>query len=57
MARELGLTVVAEGIETEPVERMLRDAGCDIGQGWRYARAMKEDDLIQWLNRYVAEPV
>jgi EAL domain-containing protein (putative c-di-GMP-specific phosphodiesterase class I)/CheY-like chemotaxis protein len=56
MARELGLTVVAEGIETEPVERMLREAGCDIGQGWRFARAMKEDDLNQWLSNHAAVP-
>jgi EAL domain-containing protein (putative c-di-GMP-specific phosphodiesterase class I)/ActR/RegA family two-component response regulator len=56
MARELGLTVVAEGIETETVERMLRDAGCDVGQGWHFARAMQEDDLTQWLNRYTAVP-
>jgi len=56
MSRELGLTVVAEGIETAPVERMLREAGCDIGQGWHFARAMKEDDLTQWLSVYTAVP-
>jgi EAL domain-containing protein (putative c-di-GMP-specific phosphodiesterase class I) len=56
MARELGLTVVAEGIETAPVERMLREAGCDYGQGWHFARAMKEDDLTQWLTSYAAVP-
>ncbi len=56
MARELGLTVVAEGIETAPVERMLREAGCEIGQGWYFAKAMKEDDLTQWLSNYAAVP-
>jgi EAL domain-containing protein (putative c-di-GMP-specific phosphodiesterase class I) len=56
MARELGLTVVAEGIETEPVERMLREAGCEIGQGWYFAKAMKEDDLTRWLSNYAAVP-
>ena len=49
MARELGLTVVAEGIETDPVERMLRDAGCDVGQGWRFSRALPEEALHDWL--------
>lgn len=49
MARELGLTVVAEGIETEPVERMLREAGCDIGQGWRFGPAMAEAALRDWM--------
>jgi EAL domain-containing protein (putative c-di-GMP-specific phosphodiesterase class I)/ActR/RegA family two-component response regulator len=50
MARELGLTVVAEGIETEPAARMLRDMGCDIGQGWYYGRSMPEKALQLWLD-------
>ncbi len=49
MARELGLVVVAEGIETEPVELLLREAGCTIGQGWRFGRAMTEASLNVWL--------
>jgi EAL domain-containing protein (putative c-di-GMP-specific phosphodiesterase class I)/ActR/RegA family two-component response regulator len=49
MARELGLTVVAEGIETEPVARMLREAGCDIGQGWYFSRSLSESALQAWL--------
>ncbi len=53
MARELGLTVVAEGIETETVEGMLRDAGCEIGQGWLFGRAMPEDALHQWLAEHL----
>ena len=56
MARELGLTVVAEGIETTTVETMLRDAGCDTGQGWLYGKAMPEADLRTWLDRRVAVP-
>lgn len=57
MARELGLTVVAEGIETETIEGMLRDAGCDIGQGWLFGRAMEEDRLHQWLSEHMWETV
>jgi EAL domain-containing protein (putative c-di-GMP-specific phosphodiesterase class I)/AmiR/NasT family two-component response regulator len=49
LARELGLTVVAEGIETEPVARMLRDAGCQVGQGWLFGHAMPEAALHAWL--------
>jgi EAL domain-containing protein (putative c-di-GMP-specific phosphodiesterase class I) len=49
MARELGLRVVAEGIETETVANPLRQIGCEIGQGWHFARAMPEADLIPWL--------
>ena len=49
MARELGLRVVAEGIETRPVAEMLLEAGCEVGQGWFFARAMPEADLIDWI--------
>ncbi len=36
----LGLTVVAEGVETEAQERFLRAQGCDLVQGFRYARPL-----------------
>jgi EAL domain-containing protein (putative c-di-GMP-specific phosphodiesterase class I)/CheY-like chemotaxis protein len=49
MARELGLRVVAEGIETETVAMMLRDAGCEVGQGWYFGHAMPEAELIAWM--------
>lgn len=45
LANELDLTVVAEGVETEATETMLREAGCDIGQGWYFGRAMPADPL------------
>lgn len=38
MARELGIDVVAEGVETEDQERLLRRLGCPLGQGYRYGR-------------------
>jgi sensor c-di-GMP phosphodiesterase-like protein len=56
MARELGLRVVAEGIETEPVVKLLRDIGCDTGQGWFFGRAMPEPDLIPWLAAFSPVP-
>ncbi len=49
LARELGLSVVAEGIETATVETKLRGAGCQIGQGWWYGRAMTEAVVHDWL--------
>jgi len=49
MARELGLTVVAEGVETQGVADMLRSVGCDVGQGWLYGKAMPETALYEWF--------
>ncbi len=40
LGRELGLKVVAEGVETEIIAQLVGDAGCDIGQGWLYGRAV-----------------
>jgi EAL domain-containing protein (putative c-di-GMP-specific phosphodiesterase class I)/CheY-like chemotaxis protein len=40
LGRELGLKVVAEGVETEVIAQLADDAGCDVGQGWLYGRAV-----------------
>jgi EAL domain-containing protein (putative c-di-GMP-specific phosphodiesterase class I) len=56
MARELGLRVVAEGIETESVAKLLREVGCEVAQGWYFARAMAEAELIPWLAGYTVVP-
>ena len=45
MAGELGMTVVAEGIETEHQQGQLRDLGCEYAQGFLYARPTRPADL------------
>jgi len=44
------MRVVAEGIEDEVQARKLHELGCDMGQGWLYARAMSASDLRDWLD-------
>jgi EAL domain-containing protein (putative c-di-GMP-specific phosphodiesterase class I) len=50
LAHSLGLGVVAEGIETEQQDAMVRALGCDAGQGFLYARPMPPDLLRVWLD-------
>jgi diguanylate cyclase (GGDEF)-like protein/PAS domain S-box-containing protein len=45
MARSLGLQTVGEGIEREDQATFLRDAGCDIGQGFLYGRPVPAEEL------------
>ncbi|MDM4722868.1 bifunctional diguanylate cyclase/phosphodiesterase [Micromonospora sp. WMMA1363] len=52
LAGALGLRVVAEGVEDERTWRMLHAAGCDVAQGWFYARPMPAEELVAWLARY-----
>ena len=50
IAKALGMTVVAEGVETKEVREALAAMGCDFGQGYYFARPLKPDDLIALLN-------
>ena len=45
MAHSLGITVVAEGIETEGQYDILRERGCDQGQGFWFGRPMSATDV------------
>ena len=49
LAEQLGLDVVAEGIEDEAVLGELRRRGCTYGQGYFIGRPMAPHDFIAWL--------
>ncbi len=57
MAHELGMLVVAEGVETESQRRLLADAGCDFGQGYLFARPIPAQDFERLLANRNALPV
>jgi diguanylate cyclase (GGDEF)-like protein len=57
LARALGLRVVAEGVEDDRTRRRLLSAGCEIAQGWYFARPMPPDELVGWLARYRPSPM
>ncbi len=50
MARAMSLTVIAEGVETVVQERFLVKEGCDMMQGFRYARPMPLKDFMAYLD-------
>ena len=56
LAHELGLDVVAEGIETASIEERLIGAGCDIGQGWRFGRPMPASAVEAWFDAHAVAP-
>lgn len=49
MAKKLSMTTVAEGVELESQAKTLRDMGCDIAQGYFYAKPMCEADFERLL--------
>lgn len=49
MARKLGLSTVAEGVETEAELELIRSLGCDRVQGYYVAKPMPLDELLVWL--------
>jgi len=57
MGHGLGLKVVAEGIETEAAAARVRDLGCDIAQGYLYAKPMPRDTFETWLEGRERVPV
>lgn len=56
MASSLGLTVVAEGVETREQAAFLRGTGCDLQQGWLYARAQPLPTWFEGLGGRRASP-
>ncbi len=48
LAHNLGLSVVAEGVENEAVWLLLRELGCDQAQGYHMGRPMPADAFCEW---------
>ncbi|MGY2067869.1 putative bifunctional diguanylate cyclase/phosphodiesterase [Blastococcus sp. SYSU DS0619] len=49
LTRTLGIRSVAEGIETPEHLRMVREAGCDLAQGWLLGHPMPAERLPDWV--------
>ena len=51
LAEGLGMTPLAEGIETEEEARFLREAGCRLGQGYHFSRPAPAHDILSQYRR------
>ncbi|MGU3315392.1 EAL domain-containing protein [Sphingomonas sp. M6A6_1c] len=51
LGHRLGMTVVAEGIETEDQARYLLGQGCDVGQGFWFGHSVPRDEVPAILHR------
>jgi diguanylate cyclase (GGDEF)-like protein/PAS domain S-box-containing protein len=54
LGRRLGVHTVAEGIETEEQLEVLKRIGCDLGQGFYFARPLSPEDFAGLLRRNLA---
>jgi EAL domain-containing protein (putative c-di-GMP-specific phosphodiesterase class I) len=49
LAHNLGLSVVAEGVENEEILERLHAQGCDLIQGYHLCRPLPPEQLENWL--------
>ncbi|MBL8481508.1 MAG: EAL domain-containing protein, partial [Rhodocyclaceae bacterium] len=52
LAESFGREIIAEGVETEGHAEILLRLGCDIGQGYAFARPMPAEQLVQWVEAW-----
>jgi EAL domain-containing protein (putative c-di-GMP-specific phosphodiesterase class I) len=57
LSLQFGLTVVAEGVESELTLDLLKEMGCEIGQGFLFSRPLPYERLEAWFGaRTESEP-
>jgi EAL domain-containing protein (putative c-di-GMP-specific phosphodiesterase class I) len=50
LSRALGLSAVAEGVESELTLELLEEMGCEVGQGYLFSRPLPYERLEAWFN-------
>jgi len=56
LGKALDMRIVAEGVETEAQQAALLKLGCDLGQGYLFAKPMPKDAVEEWLDQAFAKP-
>ena len=57
LGHSLGLTVIAEGVETRDQLDALRRHGCDVAQGFFICRPVSADEVASWLATNAQTPI
>ena len=55
MIHELGMTVLAEGVETQEQCEWLSQLGCDYLQGYYFSKPLKKEDFLDMMLKSVEE--
>jgi len=55
MAKAMSMKVIAEGVETREQNQFLINEGCDMLQGYLYARPMPYDAFVEYIQNYEAK--
>lgn len=52
LAHNLGMQVVAEGVESQQVKNRLQELNCDIVQGFFYSKPLTNNDFLEWFSSW-----
>ncbi len=52
LAHNLGLKVVAEGVENKAIMEKLKELGCDVLQGFEISKPIEEKDFVNWYESF-----
>lgn len=52
LAHNLGYEVVVEGVETEQINKLIKNLKCDYAQGYYYAKPLNEASIIDWVKNF-----
>ena len=52
LCKDLNISLVAEGIETQQQLELLRNIGIDYGQGYVFAPPLPEAKIVDWMSRF-----
>jgi diguanylate cyclase len=55
LAHTFEMTALAEGVETEEVAVKLLELGCDVAQGYLFAKAIPSSEFVPWIKDYNAK--